>query len=195
MKNERSVVYTLILGVCMLLSLLLIGKMLLGHPQTPTQQPSAPPGESTQQTEPESKEKTMEVELTENDLSELISSALPFTPDNLTVKIAKDETITVGASVSKQSLNDSGLVTGAMRTAVMFLPDPCDMSGAWQAGLQDGALTLQTQKIEVAGFSLPEKLTASLTDQVTRVVNSQLAAWGITAAGLRCDDGVLYLAP
>ena len=32
MDEERSFVYTLILGVCMLLCLLMIGRMLLGHP-------------------------------------------------------------------------------------------------------------------------------------------------------------------
>ena len=33
MQEEKSFVYTLILGICMLLCLLMIGRMLLGHPE------------------------------------------------------------------------------------------------------------------------------------------------------------------
>ena len=33
MQEEKSFVYTLILGICMLLCLLMIDRMLLGHPE------------------------------------------------------------------------------------------------------------------------------------------------------------------
>ena len=37
MQGEKSSVYTIILGVCMLLCLLMIGRMLLGHPEQVTE--------------------------------------------------------------------------------------------------------------------------------------------------------------
>ena len=66
MQEEKSWVYTLILGVCMLLCLLLIGRMLLGHP-----------GEnSPAQTEPETdgqEDIQMGIEVGEQELSAMIA--------------------------------------------------------------------------------------------------------------------------
>lgn len=185
MKEERSFVYTLILGVCMLLSLLLIGKMLLGHPtsnETEQKTPEPAPQEGKEDTQ-------MGVELTENDLSTLIVQALPFAPEGVAAKISKDGTVAVSASVRKQALVDSGLVEGGMRTALLFLPDECKLYGAWQTAVRDGALTLTCTHAEIAGFAIPEEATAALSDTIAAALNRQLTEWGIALAEIECKDG------
>ena len=67
MDEERSFVYTLILGVCMLLCLLMIGRMLLGHPadQIETKEPENPaPAPQTEEEE----DLQMKMQLSEDDL-------------------------------------------------------------------------------------------------------------------------------
>ena len=49
MQEEKSFVYTLILGICMLLCLLMIGRMMLGHPEAETQ--PVPSGEAAEEQE------------------------------------------------------------------------------------------------------------------------------------------------
>ncbi|MDY3618058.1 hypothetical protein [Agathobaculum sp.] len=188
MKEERSFVYTLILGVCMLLSLVLIGKMLLHRSEQP-KQPDTPPQADQQQ------EDNMEVQIGEDDLGALITQALPFAPEELTVRIAKSGTVEVSASVDHQALLDSGAVPGSMRTAMMFLPDPCKVYGAWQVTWQDGTLLLTAQRMEIAGFELPEQTAGALTEAIAGAVNGQIKEWGDSFAEFICQDGSLVLKP
>ena len=115
MQGEKSSVYTIILGVCMLLCLLMIGRMLLGHPEQVTEPEAGSP------TLPEQEETGME--LRESDLCELIEQALPIPVREMTTKIGADQSISVVVLVSKQDLQESGLVPGGLRTALLFLPD------------------------------------------------------------------------
>ena len=111
MDEERSFVYTLILGVCMLLCLLMIGRMLLGHPadQIETKEPENPaPAPQTEEEE----DLQMKMQLSEDDLCTMIVQALPFSPDGITAKISKDGIVSLGASVQKQSLVTAGLQQG-----------------------------------------------------------------------------------
>lgn len=171
----------------MLLCLLLIGKMLLHHE---TDAPMPPPGDIVEQGD-----KQMELQLNENDLGSLILQALPFSPDGLTVKIGKDGYVEVGASISKQMLEDSGYVTGGMRTALLFLPDPCKLYGKWRVSADGGVLKLDTEQAEIAGFSLPAETVDALQTMVCDTVNGQLKAWGISFSALVCQDGALLLKP
>lgn len=188
MKEEKSFVYTLILGVCMLLSLVLIGKMLL-HRSEPPKQPDITPQADQQQ------EDHMEIQINEDDLGILITQALPFAPNGLTVRIDKNSTVEVSASVDHQSLLDSGAVPGNMRTAMMFLPDPCKVYGAWQVAWQDGALTLTAQRLEIAGFALPEQAAGALTEAIANAVNGQIQDWNVSIEEFLCQDGSLLLKP
>lgn len=187
MKEERSFVYTLILGVCMLLCLLLIGKMLLHHPE---RVPEQPPENIVEQGDEQ-----MELQLNENDLGGLILQALPFSPDGLTVKIGNDGRVEVGASVSKQMLEDSGYVTGGMRTALLFLPDPCKLYGVWRVSADNGVLKLDTERAEIAGFALPAETIDALGALVSETVNGQIKEWGVAFSKLTCEDGALLLQP
>lgn len=186
MQEERSFVYTLILGICMLLSLLMIGRMLLGHPAgtsaTPQEQSGQPKGESD-----------MEIRLDEKDLMTLIEAALPFPADEMQVEIGEDSTVGVRAKVRKQSIEQSGLVSGNMRTALLFLPEECMVYGKWETAMQDGMLALRCLRAELAGFSLPGEAAATFSQYLADAINGRLRELGIKLAGISCADGVLSL--
>lgn len=192
MDEERSFVYTLILGVCMLLCLLMIGRMLLGHPadQIETKEPENPA--QAPQTE-EEEDLQMKMQLSEDDLCTMIVQALPFSPDGITAKISKDGIVSLGASVQKQSLVDSGLATGGMRTAVLFLPDPCKVYSVWNISAESGSIKLDCATMEIAGIVLPEETAAKISEQIADSLNRQLMTWGIEPKAIRFADGAISL--
>lgn len=185
MQEEKSHVYTIILGVCMLLCLMMIGRMLLGHPE------QAVPPETDSPTLPEQEETGMELQ--EADLCELIGQALPISAREITAKIGADETISVVVLVSKQDLQESGLVPGGLRTALMFLPDECRMYGAWTASVAEGKITLQCEKAEIGEIAIPAELVSTLTDQVAASMNEYFAQTGMKPEKLEWTDGALRL--
>lgn len=187
MQEEKSFVYTLILGICMLLCLLMIGRMMLGHPEAETQ--PVPSGEAAEEQE----EQNVGFQLSEEGLREMIAQALPFAPDDLSAAIHADQTISVSANVQRQTLADSGLVPGNLRTALLFLPDSCKVSANWTASVRDGAISLQCRQAEIAGIALPEDITAALSDQIAEAINRQLAAQQIVPAELRWEDGTISI--
>ncbi len=193
MEEERSLLYTVILGVCMLLSLLLIGRMLLGHPD------EAPVADGTGQgvaqpetdTEPQPEDEVNEIQLTENDLSTLIVQKLSFTPDRIAVQISRDGTVSINATVRRDTLLESGVVSGGLRTALMFLPEECGMQGAWTVSLRDGTIALADGRMEVAGISLPGPAVEAATGKIAEGLNQVIAGWNIAPAELGFEDGVI----
>lgn len=185
MQEEKSHLYTIILGVCMLLCLLMIGRMLLGHPE-----PAVPP-ETGSPTLPEQEEIGME--LRESDLCELIGKALPIPVREITAQIGTDETISVVILVRKQDLQESGLVPGRLRTALMFLPDECRMYGTWTASVTEGKIALQCEKAEIGEIAIPAELVSTLTDQVAASINEYFSQAGMTPEKLEWIDGALRL--
>lgn len=185
MQEERSPVYTIILGVCMLLCLLMIGRMLLGHPE----QGASP--EAGAPTLPEQEETGME--LRETDLCELMKQALPIPVREITVQIGADETISVVVLVRKQDLQESGLVPGGLRTALLFLPDECRMYGVWTASVAERKIVLQCENAEIGGIAVPAELITALTDQVAASINEHLEKVGFKPEKLEWTDGALRL--
>lgn len=178
LKEERSLVYTLILGVCMLLSLLLIGRMLLGRPA------GVPP-----KTEPAAQQS--EMQLTEQELGALLVRALPFPPESLTTEISRNGTVSVDATLNRQALLDSGFASGTLRTALLFLPETCHMYGAWQAAFQDGRWCLSCNRAEIGGVILPEQVAALLTSQMTGMLNQSMEKWEQPPVAVRFEDGLM----
>ena len=187
MQEEKSWVYTLILGVCMLLCLLLLGRMLLGHAE---QRAGDAGNQDTEQGETQ-----MGIPITDETLCTLLAQALPVQTTQLTAHIGADQTITVSAAVKRQVLEDSGLVPGSLRTALLFLPDPCSISVCWTVALADGALALQCREATLADIALPEELTAPLSEQLAAALNRALAQSKLLPAGLQWEDGRLTLLP
>ena len=66
MQEEKSAVYTVILGVCLLLCLLMLGNMLMGRADTGTAPAAPEEGDA------------MEFHITEDDIASVLTEALPF---------------------------------------------------------------------------------------------------------------------
>ena len=155
MQEEKSAVYTVILGVCLLLCLLMLGNMLMGRADTGTA-PAAP-----------EEGNAMEFHITEDDIASVLTEALPFPVEGTAVKISRDGTIAVTAAVTRQALTESNLVPGKLRTALLFLPERCKLYGAWSAAVSNGKLSLACRTIKLEGFTLPEQ-----TDRKSTRLNS-----------------------
>lgn len=187
MQEEKSWVYTMILGVCMLLCLLLLGRMLLGH----AEQQSGRDGDDTGI----QKEAQMGIPITDETLCALLTQVLPVQTTQLTAHISADHTITVSAQVERQALQNSSLVPGNLRTALLFLPDPCSISACWMVSAADGTLVLQCREATLADAVLPEEITAPLTEQLAAVLNHALEQSKLAPTDLRWEDGRLTLLP
>ena len=188
MQEEKSWVYTLILGVCMLLCLLLIGRMLLGHP-----------GEnSPAQTEPETdgqEDIQMGIEVGEQELSAMIAQALPFQTGELALHIGADQTVSISATVRKKDMENSGLIPGSLRTALLFLPDHCMVYGTWLVELQGGSVILQCQEAKIADITLTDEITNLLSEQLGAAINHILQQQKISPDSLQWEDGILTILP
>lgn len=184
MAEEKSMAYTIILGVCMLLCLLMIGRMLLGHPTQDGQ---------TQGTQPDTTEQGegSGIEINEQALCDLLGQAMPIPAEQITAHIGADGTVSVALLVQRQALQDSGMVPGNLRTALMFLPAECKLYGAWQAEVKDGAVVLSCSEAKIGDLTLPPALADGLTEQLAAAVNGYLSAQGCTPQALRWADGVL----
>ncbi len=180
MKEEKSFAYTMILGVCLLLSLVMIGRMLLGRPAS-GKLPEQPEGEED-----------MEIQITETMIAERIRQALPFSPDELTATISETGTVSVHAEIQKEKLQELGLASGNLRTALLFLPEHCDITAAWQPTVQNGAFQLDCTEAKLAGFSVPEQAAAELTNLLADAISNMLAEQQLTLKDIRCEDGILF---
>ena len=181
MQEQKSVVYTIILGVCMLLCLLLLGKMLLGRSEIPVE-PAAPEEGST-----------MEFHITEDDIASALTGVLPSAIEETAVQISKTGTISVTAAISRQALSDSGLAPGQLRTALLFLPEQCRLYGAWRAAVADGALRLDCCSLSLEGYTLPEQAAQALSDELTRQCGIRMEQEGFSPRSVQWQDGEVVL--
>ena len=98
MGEEKSARYTIILGVCLLLCLLMLGRMLVGRSES-----EAPPdGTEPVETVPEEQQEpqlSLVMTMSESDLANFLLQYLPFTPRGLSVSIGADETASMSMSV------------------------------------------------------------------------------------------------
>lgn len=130
MGEEKSARYTIILGVCLLLCLLMLGRMLVGRSES-----EAPPdGTEPVETVPEEQQEpqlSLVMTMSESDLANFLLQYLPFTPRGLAVSIGADETASMSMSVDRAELEESGLLTGHFRAAAQLLPERCSLAGEW----------------------------------------------------------------
>lgn len=184
-QEGKSFAYTLILGVCMLLCLLMIGHMLLGR--------SNHNEHISQQFPPEQEENAMNIRLTEQDIRALLLQTLPIEPDDLTVKIGEDGTVSASAMIHKQTLQKEELVSGGLRTALLFLPEQCKLYGCWKFTVLDGKVESNCTQAEIAGFSLPKEVRSLLSVRLGDAVNQCLEQQKIRPEKLLWENGVLYI--
>lgn len=189
MQEEKSWVYTLILGICMLLCLLLLGRMLLGGPVRPSD------SDSTQHEDSGQEETQMGIRIGEQELCTLIAQELPFQPEEMTLHIGADQTISISAAVRRKELENSGLVPGNLRTVLLFLPDSCKVYGAWSVTLQDGTVELQCREAKIADIALPDEITGPLSEYIGAAINCTLEQQKLVPEALQWGDGSLTVIP
>lgn len=177
MQEEKSAVYTVILGVCLLLCLLMLGNMLMGRADTGTAPAAPEEGDA------------MEFHITEDDIASVMTEALPFPVEDTAVKISRDGTIAVTAAVTRQALTESNLVPGKLRTALLFLPERCKLYGAWSAAVSNGKLSLACRTIKLEGFTLPEQTAQALSDAFAAQWNTRMEQRDFTPQTIQWQDG------
>ena len=181
MQEGKSAVYTVILGVCLLLCLLMLGNMLMGRADTSI--PHPPPGEGD----------AMELHNPGAEYPTLMTEALPFPVEDTAVKISRDGTIAVTAAVTRQALTESNLVPGKLRTALLFLPERCKLYGAWSAAVSNGKLSLACRTIKLEGFTLPEQTAQALSDAFAVQWNTRMEQRDFTPQTIQWQDGEAVL--
>lgn len=181
MQEEKSAVYTVILGVCLFLCLLMLGNMLMGRADTGTAPAAPEEGDA------------MEFHITEDDIASVMTEALPFPVEDTAVKISRDGTIAVTAAVTRQALTESNLVPGKLRTALLFLPERCKLYGAWSAAVSNGKLSLACRTIKLEGFTLPEQTAQALSDAFATQWNTRMEQRDFTPQTIQWQDGEAVL--
>lgn len=202
----------------MLLCLLMVGRMLLyrtthpaptpqptpdstqtpvspSNPDQPGSDPTKPGQTNPSQTNPSqtSEEEPGTLVFDETALRDLVWNALPVQPDALTVAVSDNGELAASAAISKKTLTDSGLVTGGLRTMLIFLPEQCKLYAAWQPAVVDGSIDLSPVTMEVAGVPVPDQAVNSVTEMVEAAIAQQLKEWGVTVTSLRCESGQLVV--
>ena len=164
MQEEKSAVYTVILGVCLFLCLLMLGNMLMGRADTGTAPAAPEEGDA------------MEFHITEDDIASVLIEALPFLVEDTAVKISRDGTIAVTAAVTRQALTER-----------------CKLYGAWSAAISNGKLSLACRTIKLEGFTLPEQTAQALSDAFAAQWNTRMEQRDFTPQTIQWQDGEAVL--
>ncbi len=192
MDEPKSARYTVILGVCLLLCLLMLGRMLVGRADSET----LPDGTAPVETEPEPQEQpelSLVTTLSESDLANFLLRYLPFTPQGLTVEINADETAALSMGVDRAELENSGLLTGHFRAAAELLPERCDLAGTWRIAVGEGTLTFSCVEAALNGTALPQPAADLVTAAFADALNRKLTELDITPQRLVWSDGKIQI--
>ena len=92
-------------------------------------------------------------------------------------------------------MENSGLIPGSLRTALLFLPDHCMVYGTWLVELQGGSVILQCQEAKIADITLPDEITNLLSEQLGAAINHILQQQKISPDSLQWEDGILTILP
>ena len=192
MDEPKSARYTVILGVCLLLCLLMLGRMLVGRADSET----LPDGTAPVETEPvpqEQPELSLVTTLSESDLANFLLRYLPFTPQGLMVEINADETAALSMGVDRAELENSGLLTGHFRAAAELLPERCDLAGTWRIAVGEGTLTFSCVEAVLNGTALPQPAADLVTPAFADALNRKLTELDITPQRLVWSDGKIQI--
>ena len=206
MQEEKSAVYTVILGVCLLLCLLMLGNMLMGRADTSTAPAAPEEGDA------------MEFHITEEDIASVMTEALPFVVSiyhnvqdrkgNVILgktirKLYGSDTLkaSIGAlqfEVSPYSFfqvhkEQAEVLYSKLRTALLFLPERCKLYGAWSVAVSNGKLSLACRTIKLEGFTLPEQTAQALSDAFAAQWNTRMEQRDFTPQTIQWQDGEAVL--
>lgn len=145
MENEKSFAYTLILGVCVLISLLLTGRMLLYQP-LPAHTPY------TGQISSHEQGKTITY-LSEQDIAKYLSEKLPeeVPLKNLEITLQKEGIVTAKGMLRKNAL----LHLGVPNPVLLWMPDQIPLTIQFSALCDGAAIRLTPSDLKIGDVSVP----------------------------------------
>lgn len=191
MEHEKSFIYTLILGACMLISLAMIGKMLLYEP-VPMHTPHAITRVAPY-TQNDKQEDTMII--TEQEAAELLSARLPddFAVSDLSVAIGADGLLCAQGTVQKSSIA-AHLDQGLARSALLFLPDSFELRIECTVHYQNDAVVLTPKSfsagtLELSGDVLPASFVQMFNTALNEALHSRMGSY----ASIRMGEGEIEL--
>lgn len=205
MDEEKKTVYTLILGACMIISLILIARMMLYHP-VPIH---TPPGTQSQQQPLEIKqlpapEQKPAITLTEKDIEGMIENQLPdnFPLSDIKVKIKEDSIDAIGGLKKEnllQYLKANGYeLTAPLQAALMLVPDEFSLSCRFQVGTdhETGLLLFTPEKVSAGSVEIPSAvLIPSVFASINQAVNDALCNSDIYFTQIILKEGAVELMP
>lgn len=184
MEEERSMAYTIILGVCMLLCLLMIGRMLLGHPEQSPVEHS--PTEITEQGE-------NRITINDESLCGMLQQSMSLPDNSLAVHISENGTVSVDMQIGRENLKENEMIPDGLRTAALFLPEQCKLRGIWQVGLQKEMITLASTEVQLNDLTLPNNMTDAITQKLEDVIDAYLSRQEIIPRALQWEEGMLTI--
>ena len=193
MEQERSVLYTVILGACAVSSAVLLGRMALYEPVGLHQPHAAVENASAgAELQPEA----AEITLSGAELTTLLRAALPegVPVGDIRLHPCADGTLEASGNLEKEKLQ--ALVTGAPRTLFLLMPERCALRAVLSAGCErdTGELRLAVETVEAGGYGLPSELSGLLSDQLSLAANEALAGRGIRFSSIRISEDQIAFA-
>ena len=177
MGEEKSARYTIILGVCLLLCLLMLGRMLVGRSE------SEAPSDGTEpvETVPEEQQEPQ------------LSLVMTMSESDLAVSIGADETASMSMSVDRAELEESGLLTGHFRAAAQLLPERCSLAGKWGVLAEQGRLRFTCLSAQLNDADLPQTAVVLVTDAMANALNRKLEELNVAPQRLAWSDGEIEI--
>lgn len=193
MEQDRSLLYTAILGVCAAASIALVGRMVLYEPVELHQPHAAVENAAAGAQLPE---ETGEITLSGAELTTLLRAALPEETPVVDIRLrpCADGTLEAAGDLSKEKLQT--LVTGTPRTLLLLLPERCALRAVLSAGCdrETGELHLAVETVEAGGYGLPAELSGLLSDELSAAANQALAGRGIRFSSIRISEDQIAFA-
>ncbi len=184
MQHEKSFGYTLILGVCVLISLMLIGRMLLYQP-LPVHTPY------TGQISSQEQGKTMTY-LSEQDVSKYLSEKLPeeVPLKDLQITLQKEGIVTAKGSLHKNVL----LQFGVPQAVLLWMPEQIELSIRFTALSDGAALRLTPSELKIGDVTVPVgHIPPEWLSMLNETVNEMLRQAAESYSQIELLDGGIQL--
>lgn len=180
----RKSLPTVCMFVCLLLCILLIGRVVL-HSDIPLHTPRTSVQRVYQRNAPIA---SRQITLDSGALTTLITRQLPvdFPLTNLSIQLTEQGSACCTADIDPSALE-------LPRAASLLLPSTCRLTAVVSIGYQQGSIVLHPQTLEIGGLTLPHSLLEPVCDTLAQAATDGLRAQGISLQSLSIADETLYI--
>lgn len=170
--------------VCLLLCVLLIGRVVL-HSDIPLHMPRTTVQRVSGR---DAEQDTRQITLDGGALTTLISRQLPvdFPLTNLNIQLTEQGSACFTADIDPCALE-------LPRAASILLPNTCKLTAVVSIGYQEGSIILHPQTLEIGGLTLPHSLLDPACDTLAEAATNGLRAQGISLQSLSIENEILYI--